>query len=109
MSELSDFIKTEIQKNNLSQDVAERIKLGLSKVSLVKKYLNSHPDPEFAERLKNGFIQKYNELVPSGYKGDELFYIFSDFASANSADVLKQAAGLSVLVYFFEQCDIFEK
>ncbi|MDD2753432.1 MAG: hypothetical protein PHT44_02395 [Candidatus Portnoybacteria bacterium] len=98
-----------IKKNDLSLDVVERIKMGLSKVTLVKRYLNSHPDTDFAERLKRGFIEKYRELREKGNSSDGLFYILSDFASSNSADILKQAAGLSVLIYFFEQCDIFEK
>ncbi len=101
--------KDKITKNNLSSKTEALIKTGLMKVSLVKKYLNDHPDIEFAERLKNGYTNKYEELRSLNYSGDDIFNILLDFSSNNSSDFLQRSAGLSVLVYFFEQCDIFEK
>lgn len=51
------------------------------------------------ERLKNA------ELM----SGDELFNGLLDFASLGATDFKQRAAGLTVLVYLFEKCEVFEK
>ena len=79
------------------------------KIRLVKQYINKNPDINFGERLKQGFVNKYLELKKSGIEGDELFLSLFEFASNNSQDLKTQAAGLAVLTYFFETCEVFEK
>ncbi len=103
--------KKKIQKNNLSANIEKRISMGMSKSKDVKEYIKlvSKTDSEFAERLKSGFLVKYKELQDEGYDGDSLFRELHMFASGQNMEFDQQAAGLAVLVYFFENCEVFEK
>ena len=101
--------KEKIQKNGLSSEVENLIFMGMIGIEQVKDYLNENPDPDFAGRLRNGFVQKYLELKQGGVAGDELFYELWNFASINSDDFKIRAAGLKILTYFFEICEVFEK
>ncbi len=98
-----------IMKNNFSFKVSNHISRGLIGVNQVKDYLNKNIDPEFSERLKAGFIEKYLELKNRKLNGDDLFFEMLDFASNGSADFSKKAAALTVLTYYFEICEVFEK
>ncbi|MBU3907003.1 MAG: HNH endonuclease [Nanoarchaeota archaeon] len=100
--------RDKIKKNELSPKIENLIKMGLSRSNLVKNYIDSNLDVEFGERLKQGFINKYTELKKES-NGDELFESMLDFACGNSSDFKEKAAGLTILSYFFEKCDIFEK
>ena len=101
--------REKIRKNELSGEVENLITMGLARSKLVQDFLNRNPDPEFGERLKEGFVDEYNRLVEQeGLKGDILFISLLDFASHNSSEVKLRAAGLTVLSYFFETCDVFE-
>lgn len=96
-----------ISKNQLSHSVASFITMGMIRTELVKDYLNRNPDVNFAARLRDGFVAKYNQLKASK-SGDELFFQLLDFASGSSSIFTNQAAALTVVVYFFQICDIFE-
>ncbi|HEY4800301.1 MAG TPA: ABC-three component system protein [Bacteroidia bacterium] len=96
-----------ISKNKLSSTVSEYITMGMIRTELIHDYLNRNPDMNFSNRLRNGFVEKYNELRKSK-NGDELFWELLDFAGGGSTLFSHQAAGLTVLVYFFQICDIFE-
>jgi hypothetical protein len=98
-----------IHKNSLSTDIEKLIIMGMTQVKQVSDYLKRNPDPEFAERLRAGFVGKYISLKNKNISGDELFYELLSFASNNSIDFKIQAAALSVLIYFFEICEVFEK
>ena len=102
--------KEKINKNNLSAGVENLIKMGLSNVSLVKDYINSNIDTEFGEKLKKGFVDEYERLRDEeGLSGDDIFSSLMTFANQGNTDIKYRAAGLCVLCYFFESCDIFEK
>lgn len=98
-----------INRNNLSEETANLITMGMARVGLVKEYLNSNPDVHFADRLKTGLQNKYQELRNKNQGGDEIFVELFSYASNNSADFKHQSATLCILAYFFERCDIFEK
>lgn len=100
--------KDKIEKNNLSSNVEDDITIGMLKVKQVKDYLNKNPDIHFKERLRVGFVEKYQELKEK-LEGDALFYALLDYASNNSPDFKYISAGLSVLTYFFELCEVFEE
>ena len=100
--------KEKIQKNDLSSEVERFITMGMLKTGEVKKFLNEMPDIHFPNRLRVGFVYKYLDLKKQ-YYGDELFYELWEFASGHSNDFKIKAAGLAVLTYFFELCDVFEK
>lgn len=66
-------------------------------------------DPDFPERLKAGFLEKYYALRKVGHKGDELFELMCEFAQQGLKRQSDRTAGLAVLIYLFEICDVFEK
>lgn len=101
--------KEKIQKNQLSADIEENIKIGMLKSKLVAQYIEKQPDVDFGERLKKGFVDKYLKLKKAGVGSDELFWDLFEFASNGSPDFKTRAAGLAILTYFFETCEVFEK
>ena len=100
-----------LRKNNLGSGSRYIITMGLSVAKIVKKYIESttQTDPEFPDRLKIGFLMEYYRLKTEGFTGDELFELMCRFAQRGSTQLLKQTAGIAVLVYLFEACEIFEK
>ncbi len=98
-----------IKKNHLSNQTERLLKIGGAQVKQVKDYLNSCKDINFEKRLINGFSEKYKKLKEEGLNGDDMFNYLLSFASNNSNDLRIQAAGLTVLSYLFERCEVFEK
>lgn len=102
--------KDKIQRNNLSKAIEGLITMGMTQVNKVSNFLNSMPDIEFGDRLKQGFIDEYEKLKNGRQlTGDELFDSLLEFASGNSPEFINRAAGLAVLVYLFEKCEVFER
>lgn len=102
--------RDKIKKNNLSGEVEALITMGLTQADQVADFIDRCPDVEFGERLKQGFVEQYETLKNTeGLAGDDLFNALLDFASGSSKDFKEKAAGLSVLVYLFEKCEVFEK
>lgn len=101
-------IRDKINKNSL-QDVQHYITMGLSNIHTISEYLNRHPDPLFATKLTSIMAQKYQELKNESSDSNEVFYKLWDIASGNNNDFKYRAAGLGILTYFFEKCEVFEK
>lgn len=101
-------IDEKIKKNDL-QSMQKYITMGLSSNSTIKDYLNRHPDPSFSTQLTNIMARKYQELKTQDLYSCEIFTELWNFASGNHTDFIYQAAGLGILAYFFEQCEVFEK
>lgn len=102
--------KDKILKNHLSPQIEGLLVMGLTKVVQVKQYINSHHDIQFAERLVNGFIKEYNRLkYVENFEADDLFLNLLDFSANHKTEFVYKAAGLSVLSYLFEKCEVFEK
>lgn len=102
--------KEKIQKNELSSSTERLITRGLTEVKQVGQFIERSPDMEFGERLKQGFVSEYQRLRNvEKLKGDDLFNTLLNFASNHNKDFRSRAAGLSVLVYLFEKCEVFEK
>ena len=99
--------KVKIAKNKLSPKVENYIRMGAMQTPLVKDYINRVPNIQFGDRLRNHFIESYNALR-SEHQNDDLFYALWDIASGNASEFKLRAAGLAVITYFFNQCDIFE-
>lgn len=110
-----DFTLTEpekkIEKNKLSPRVTDLLQIGLGKAAEVNRFVehSSVLEPDFAEQLKSGFVKKYKELWDKDFRGDALFEGLRVFACNASSDSKEQAAGLAVLAYLFERCEVFEK
>lgn len=98
--------KEKIQKNNLS---TKWIMMGMSQTKTVSRYMDKHSDIQSNRRLRAGFVKRYEELRGEGLDGDSLFEVLWQFASRHRADPKIQAAGLALLVYLFEKCEVFKK
>lgn len=102
--------KEKIRKNELSSETERLIRSGMVEVKEVGQFIDGSPDMHFGDRLKQGFVIEYERLKNEmGLTNDELFNGLLDFASGKSENFLQRAAGLTVLVYLFEKCEVFEK
>lgn len=104
--------KDKIAKNGLSNSIEQMILIGLTQVKQVANFIEqiTKIDSNFINRLISGFVVEYERLSnEEGIKGDALFERLIEFSSAGSSDFKKRAASLSVLVYLFEKCEVFEK
>ncbi|MBD1889192.1 hypothetical protein [Coleofasciculus sp. FACHB-SPT9] len=104
-------ITQKISKNHLTQEVHFLLTMGMGKVKEVGRFIehNALLRPDFPEKLKAGFFAEYQRLCTAGIEGDALFDSLYKFSCGNSADIRKAAAGLAVLSYFFEKCEVFER
>jgi hypothetical protein len=100
-----------IKKNRLTVRSRHIIVQGLAVAREVREFIESvsQTDNAFPERLKAGFLSEYYRLVQEGHKGDDLFELMCSFAQRGFRDVPERSAGLAVLVYLFEACEVFEK
>lgn len=102
--------REKIKKNELSASIEQLITMGMTQVRQVNNFISKCPDIEFGERLAQGFVAEYERLKnEEKLKGDDLFNALLDFASGKSNDFKDRAAGLTVLIYLFEKCEVFEK
>ena len=99
-----------MERNGLTQSVLMEIQMGMVKAREVQQFLveMAKLDDEFPERLRAGFVRRYQEHLAEGVEGDALFVALRSFA-AGDGSFRKQAAGLAVLVYLFETCEVFER
>lgn len=99
-----------MKKNGLSEKLLRKLQLGLSMFSEVDAFIQSFGrlNSSFPERLKSGFTKRYNEYLADEVHGDALFEALHDFASSSSSNFERQAAGLGVLCYLFQKCEVFE-
>ncbi|MDP1536621.1 MAG: hypothetical protein Q8L95_05510 [Burkholderiales bacterium] len=105
--ELSDKIK----KNDLGDEERGLIAMGLGVANEVSRYIESvaQVDSEFPERLKAGFLAEYWRLKQIGEAGGELFELMCRFSQLGFQKQAQRSAGLAVLIYMFESCEVFEK
>lgn len=97
-----------LEHNALSSAAADFLKLGWQKEALVQRYLDRTPNPTLGERIAEAFRQRYARLRREGLSPDEIFGRLQAYAGATGGSPQRQVAGLAVLSYFFERCDIFE-
>ncbi len=85
--------------------------MGLGNVFLVEQFIENEAmlDQAFPERLLTVFRLKYLQKHRDGARSDELFLEMVSFAEQGHRSTLDRAAALTVLVYFFWKCDLFEK
>lgn len=100
-----------MKRNGLTDKTNILFSMGLCKRNEVRDYIQhvAMIDETFPDRLKEGFVAEYNKLKEQNFNGDALFKGMHEFASNGNTDFTKQAAGLAVLTYLFEICEIFEK
>lgn len=100
-----------LARNGLTDATRELLVLGLSKVRMVEEYVGSVAkfSPHFADDLTGSFLDEYHRLTGLGLKGDELFQQLAQTACSVEPGQPYRAAGLAVLTYLFEKCEVFEK
>jgi len=103
--------REKMAKNRLTSDVGQWITMGMVHSQMVSGYLQKMSifDPDFPERLKSGFLMAYQGFRAQNLDDDALFEAMMAFAGKGSHEFKRQAAGLAVLVYLFESCEVFEK
>ena len=103
-------LKDKIQKNALTQESSELIRMGLSRSTELSNFLvmMTQLDFNFPERLNHGFKQKYLDIKNTA-SGDLLFIEMFEFAKRGADTFILQSATLAILVHLFQLCDVFEK
>lgn len=100
-----------LKANQLGNGSRGIITMGLSVAREVREFVESvsQIDSDFSDRLKAGFLSEYYRLKQEGHSGDDLFDIMCRFAQRGFKEQAKRSAGIAVLVYLFEACEVFEK
>jgi len=100
-----------IIKNQLTKNSRVTIVMGLAVSQEVRAFVEqeSKIEADFPEKLKSGFLEEYYRLRRNGIKGDELFDLMCQFAQQGMKTQPQRSAGLAVLIYLFEACEVFEK
>lgn len=100
-----------IKKNDLGPSSRRMIERGLANSSTIRQFVSQMEadDPDWSTRLKNGFVSEYLRLRKEGSRGDELFELMSAYAARGFHQPSSQGAAISVLVYMFEACEVFER
>ena len=108
----SDFQLTEIlekiTKNELLE-VEEDIRLGLSRVTVVRAFIESQNriDAGYSDKLKYGFKARYAQYRHDGLSSVDTYLELVDVARRHTS-TRSNAPALAVVSSLFEACDIFE-
>jgi hypothetical protein len=103
--------REKLLRNRLSVKIERLLILGMVNSPQVGRYLTAvvRVDRGFASRLAAGFVSEYRRLRANGLHDDDLFLALHEFSAQGSVSFERQAAGLSVLTYLFEKCEVFER
>lgn len=104
--------KDKITKNSLGPSVELLLTMGAAKSQECEEVIRkaAQLDAAFPDRLREGFLRRYDQLKSDGFFGDELFLQFNDWAGGGQRlETPRGAAGLCMLTHLFIICDIFEK
>lgn len=100
-----------LKKNDLSPITHSYLAIALARADVVRSFIDTFTriDDSFSTRLRAGFVNEYERLKELGTAGDELFQEMLVFATSGRTDLKSHAAGLAILGYYFEACEVFEK
>lgn len=100
-----------LARNGLSGMTHHFLVMGFSQARQVREFvaMMAARDPDWPERLKAGFVREYRSLKARGVDGDSLYQGLCLFARADHSEMSYWAAGLAVVAYLFETCEVFEK
>lgn len=104
--------RDKLNKNELGRRSEVIVVSGLSVAREVRRFVEfrTQTDRHFPERLKAGFLIEYHRLKKmEELSADELFDLMCRFAQRGLQRQIEKTAGLAVLVYLFEACEVFEK
>lgn len=99
-----------MKKNCLTDSVLNFLEIGAAEMRQVRHFIKSMNQlaPNFSDRLRSGFVAAYNGFVAKGANGDTLFADMVAYSCRNCKTEVERAAGLAVLAYLFQTCDVFE-
>ncbi|MCY4466347.1 MAG: hypothetical protein OXE46_12500 [Chloroflexi bacterium] len=100
-----------ISKNGFSAGIQKHLNVGFPRTHEVKTYVmhRASLEPDFEARLLNAMLTQYHDYKKTSISSNHLFVDMVQFACGNSRDHVKWLAGIVLVVYFFERCEIFEK
>ena len=100
-----------MNRNGLTERVRTLFNIGIIQSGQVQQFVEtmSGIDGTFVGRLTSGFVTEYHYHRKAGLEGDSLFEAMRLFSAQGRSDIRCQAAGLAVLVYLFERCEVFEQ
>ena len=96
-----------LERNALSAEAADFLRMGRRKVRLVETYFQKCTPVELGERIAEAFRERYTELKALGLSPDRIFMYLQRYAGFRG-EPKRQVAGMAVLAYLFDSCDIFE-
>lgn len=105
------YPEAKMSKNDLTHEIRFVLGMGLAKAGEVRHFIENIAKisfPDLPERIKASLRTEYISLMRVGIRGDELFNRLYSFSHQNNSSPSRQLAGLAVLCYFFETCDVFE-
>lgn len=109
MTDVKDVPMGKIKRNALSEAVAQLLKEGMIKSTLVADFLSQWPDETLGERLAEAFKAEYQRLCGS-HNPNQVFAELQSWAGGNHRGTPEhELAVLTVIAYYFERCDIFEE
>lgn len=99
-----------MNRNALTGQVLTFVRMGIAGAPEVQAFVGElgRLDPDFAERLKAGFVKLYRELRQQGHDGDSLFLALIEKVGGGSSNFRLRAAALAVIGYLFLTCEVFE-
>ena len=111
VSEVKEVSKGKLEANLLSQEVADFLKIGMQKSTLVEQFFNTWKNPTYGEQIAQAFKREYVALrdeIPQLHP-DGIFGRLEVWAGGMADTTPKhKAAVLAVMAYFFDKCEIFE-
>ncbi|MCY3659800.1 MAG: hypothetical protein OXG36_12395 [Caldilineaceae bacterium] len=96
-----------LEKNQLSKDAAELLRVGRRKEALVETWFMKDRQADRGEQIAEAFRQRYAQLKESNQSPDQILGHLQQYVGMGG-DPRRQTAVLAVLSYFFERCDIFD-
>ena len=104
-------LQEKIARNGLTEQSSRLFNIGLQQVQQVQNYVETMGsiDRTFVVRLISRFIGEYDQQRQTGLQGDSLFAAMLQFSAQGRTELIYRCAGLAVLVYLFERCEVFER
>jgi len=96
-----------LEKNQLSEDATELLRVGRRKEALVEAWFKKDSQADRGERIAEAFRHRYAQLKENGRSPDQILGHLQEYACVGG-EPKRQTAALAVLSYFFERCDIFD-
>ena len=103
--------RQKMDRNGLTARTGTLLNIGLVQSKQVQHFVEtmSGIDGTFIGRLISGFVNEYQRNTQGGLRADPLFEAMRRFSAQGRSDIRYQSAGLAVLVYLFERCEVFEQ